>query len=65
MQSQNIVIATILMLGLFHIPGGYSALLQEKQELEHQVYAMRSQQVSNDTGIRTRSKGPPPDDPLE
>ncbi len=26
---------------------------------------MRSQQVSNDMGVRTRSKGPPPDDPLE
>ncbi len=26
---------------------------------------MRLQQASNDTGVRTRSKGPPPDDPLE
>ncbi len=65
MQSQNVVITTTSTPGLFHVPGGYSALLQEKQELERQVYAMRSQQASNDTGVRTRSKGPPPDDPLE
>ncbi len=65
MQSQNVVITTTSTPGLFHVPGGYSALLQEKQELERQVYAMRSQQESNDTGVRTCSKGPPPDDPLE
>ncbi len=64
-QSQNVVITMTSMPGLFHIPGGYSALLQEKQELERQVYAMRLQQVSNDMGVRTHSKGPPPDDPLE
>ncbi len=65
MQSQNVVITTTSMPGLFHVPGGYSTLLQEKQELEYQVYAMRSQQASNDTGVRTCSKSPLPDNPLK
>ncbi|KAG7439914.1 uncharacterized protein BT62DRAFT_1013244 [Guyanagaster necrorhizus] len=35
LQSQNIVINATDTPGLFHVPGGYSALLQEKQELEY------------------------------
>ncbi|KAG7448324.1 uncharacterized protein BT62DRAFT_918722 [Guyanagaster necrorhizus] len=65
LQSQNIVINATDTPGLFHVPGGYSALLQEKQELECQVFAMRMQQTSQESGMWTRSKGPPPDELVE
>ncbi|KAG7443939.1 uncharacterized protein BT62DRAFT_921587 [Guyanagaster necrorhizus] len=57
LQSQNMVINATDTPELFHVPGSYSVLLQEKQELECQVFAMRMQQTHN--------KGPPPDEPVE
>ncbi|SJL18916.1 uncharacterized protein ARMOST_22518 [Armillaria ostoyae] len=56
-MSQNVLITGLLTPGLLNVMGSLAVLLQEKQDLEHELYELRAQNVNAAPGPRTRSRG--------
>ncbi len=56
-MSQNVLITGSLTPGLLNVTGSLAMLLQEKQDLEHELYKLRSQNVNTTPGPQTRSRG--------
>ncbi|SJL06985.1 uncharacterized protein ARMOST_10327 [Armillaria ostoyae] len=55
--SQNVLITGSSTPGLLNVTGSLAALLQEKQDLECELYELRAQNVNAAPGPRTRSRG--------
>lgn len=55
-MSQNVLITGSLTPGLLNVTGLLAMLLQEKQDLEHELYKLRSQNVNTMLGPQTRSR---------
>ncbi|SJK98943.1 uncharacterized protein ARMOST_02221 [Armillaria ostoyae] len=55
--SQNVLITGSSTPGLLNVTGSLAALLQEKQDLERELYELRAQNVNVAPGPRTRSRG--------
>ncbi len=56
-MSQNVLITGSPTPGLLNVTGSLAMLLQEKQDLERELYELRLQNVNMTLGLRMRSRG--------
>ncbi len=56
-MSQNVSISGSPTPGLLNVTGSLATLLQEKQDLERELYELRSQNVNTTLGLWMRSRG--------
>ncbi len=56
-MSQNVLITGSPTPGLLNVTGSLAMLLQEKQDLEHELYELRLQNVNMTLGPQMRTRG--------